>query len=74
MAQQFIEFINQPQYVKDRYVATGEIPPLKAMIDDPLIKNDQKASAVAIQSARAVAMPGIPEMGEVWGLPMPRLN
>lgn len=65
MAQQFIEFINQPQYVKDRYVATGEIPPLKAMIDDPLIKNDQKASAVAIQSARAVAMPGIPEMGEV---------
>lgn len=53
--------------MKARYVATGEIPPLKAMIDDPVIKNDQKASAVAIQSARAVAMPGIPEMGEVWG-------
>ncbi|MBZ4271028.1 extracellular solute-binding protein, partial [Mycobacterium tuberculosis] len=67
LAQQFIEFINQPHYVKARYVATGEIPPLKAMIDDPVIKNDQKASAVAIQSARAVAMPGIPEMGEVWG-------
>ena len=67
LAQQFIEFINQPQYVKARYVATGEIPPLKAMIDDPLIKNDEKASAVAVQSARATAMPGIPEMGEVWG-------
>jgi arabinogalactan oligomer/maltooligosaccharide transport system substrate-binding protein len=38
LAQQFIEFINQPQYVKTRYVATGEIPALKAMIDDPLIK------------------------------------
>lgn len=63
LAQQFIEFINQPQYVKARYVATGEIPPLKAMIDDPLIKNDEKASAVAVQSARATAMPGIPEMG-----------
>lgn len=37
LAQQFIEFINQPQYVKARYVATGEIPPLKA-IDDPVIK------------------------------------
>ncbi len=72
LAQQFIEFINQPQYVKARYVATGEIPPLKAMIDDPVIKNDQ-ASAVAIQSARAVAMPGIPEMGK-WGRPTPRLN
>ncbi|HEY4466406.1 MAG TPA: extracellular solute-binding protein [Klebsiella sp.] len=66
LAQQFIEFINQPQYVKARYVATGEIPPLKAMIDDPVIKNDEKASAVAVQSARATAMPGIPEMGEVW--------
>ena len=67
LAQKFIEFINQPQYVKARYIATGEIPPLTAMIDDPLIKNDEKASAVAVQSARATAMPGIPEMSEVWG-------
>ncbi len=67
--------VHQPAAVcESRYVATGEIPPLKAMIDDPVIKNDQKASAVAIQSARAVAMPGIPEMGEVWGRPTPRLN
>lgn len=67
LAQQFIEFINQPQYVKKRYIATREIPAQKAMIDDPVIKNDQKASAVAVQAARATAMPGIPEMGEVWG-------
>lgn len=67
LAQQFIEFINQPKYVKTRYIATREIPPQKAMIDDPLIKNDIKASAVAVQSARATAMPGIAEMGEVWG-------
>jgi arabinogalactan oligomer/maltooligosaccharide transport system substrate-binding protein len=67
LAQKFIEFINQPQYVKTRYVATREIPPLTAMIDDPVIKNDEKASAVAVQAARATAMPGIPEMGEVWG-------
>lgn len=67
LAQKFIEFINQPQYVKTRYIATREIPPLTAMIDDPVIKNDEKASAVAVQAARAIAMPGIPEMGEVWG-------
>ncbi|MDF7759975.1 extracellular solute-binding protein [Kosakonia cowanii] len=67
LAQQFIEFINQPQYVKTRYLATREIPAQKAMIDDPVIKNDEKASAVAVQAARATAMPGIPEMGEVWG-------
>lgn len=67
LAQQFLEFINQPQYVKMRYVSTREIPAQKAMIDDPVIKNDEKASAVAVQAARATAMPGIPEMGEVWG-------
>lgn len=67
LAQQFIEFINQPQYVKTRYQVTKEIPALTAMIDDPVIKNDEKASAVAIQASRASAMPGIPEMGEVWG-------
>ncbi len=67
MAQKFIAFINQPQYVKTRYIATREIPPQKAMIDDPIIKNDEKASAVAVQAARATAMPGIPEMGEVGG-------
>ncbi|EJQ2007123.1 extracellular solute-binding protein [Cronobacter sakazakii] len=66
LAQQFIEFINQPQYVKTRYIATREIPPLVALMDDPVIKGDQKASAVAVQAARASAMPGIPEMGEVW--------
>ncbi|MGY6028760.1 Maltodextrin-binding protein [Phytobacter sp. AG2a] len=67
MAQKFIEFINQPKYVKIRYISTREIPAQKAMIDDPMIKNDEKASAVAVQAARATAMPGIPEMGEVWG-------
>lgn len=67
LAQKFIEFINQPAYVKTRYEVTKEIPALTAMIDDPLIKNDDKASAVAVQAALATAMPGVPEMQEVWG-------
>lgn len=67
LAEKFITFINQPQYVKARYEATKEIPPLLAVMNDPIIKNDERASAVAEQAARAVAMPGIPEMGEVWG-------
>ncbi|PQV89903.1 cyclodextrin-binding protein, partial [Cronobacter sakazakii] len=39
--------------------------PLGALMDDPVIKGDQKASAVAVQAARASVMPGIPERGEV---------
>lgn len=67
LAQQFIQFINQPQYVKERFRKTQEIPPVVALMNDPLIKNDEKANAVAIQAERAVAMPGVPEMQEVWG-------
>lgn len=67
LANKFITFINQPKYVKTRYEVTKEIPPLLAVMNDPVIKNDERASAVAEQSKFAVAMPGIPEMGEVWG-------
>lgn len=66
LAQQFIEFINQPEYAKIRFEKTGEIPPVKALIDDPVIKGDEKARAVAIQAGYAVPMPSVPEMQEVW--------
>ncbi|MFM5588356.1 extracellular solute-binding protein [Aeromonas caviae] len=66
LAQQFIEFINQPEYAKVRFQKTGEIPPLKALIDDPLIKDDEKSRAVAIQAGFATPMPSVPEMQEVW--------
>lgn len=66
LAQQFIEFINQPEYAKIRFEKTGEIPPVKSLIDDPVIKEDEKARAVAIQAGYAVPMPSVPEMQEVW--------
>ncbi len=73
LAQQFIEFINQPQYVKARYVATGEIPPLKAMIDDPVIKTtkgQRRRHPVGASGGDA----GHSRDGEVGGRPTPRLN
>ncbi|WP_238138528.1 extracellular solute-binding protein [Aeromonas salmonicida] len=42
LAQQFIEFINQPEYAKIRFEKTGEIPPVKSLIDDPVIKGMRK--------------------------------
>ena len=67
LAQKFISFINQPQYVKERFQKTQEIPPVTALMNDPIIKDDEKANAVAVQATRASAMPGVPEMQEVWG-------
>jgi len=67
LAQQYIEFINNYDNAKRRFELTGEIPPVKSLINDPLIKSNEGARAVAIQAAYAVPMPSIPEMAEVWG-------
>lgn len=66
LAQKFVEFINSADNAKVRFQKTAEIPPVKALIDDPLIKNDEKSRAVAIQAGYAVPMPSVPEMQEVW--------
>lgn len=66
LAEKYIEFINNYDNAKRRFVLTGEVPALKALVDDPVIKNNEGARAVAIQSAHATSMPSIPEMNEVW--------
>lgn len=66
LAEKFIQFINQPQYAKIRFEQTSEIPPLKSVMNDPIITKNEAANAVAIQSTRAVPMPSIPEMAQVW--------
>lgn len=67
LAVKFIQFVNQPKYAKIRFETTAEIPPLKSVMNDPVIKDNEFANAVAVQSQRAEAMPSIPEMSEVWG-------
>lgn len=67
LAQEYIEFINNYDNAKRRFELTGEIPPVKALVNDPLIKSNEGARAVAMQAAYAVPMPSIPEMAEVWG-------
>lgn len=39
LAQKFINFANQPKYAKIRFEKTTEIPPLKSVLEDPIIKN-----------------------------------
>ena len=66
LAQDFIEFINNYDNAKQRFELTGEVPAVVELINDPVIKNDPGARAVAMQSIHAVPMPSIPEMNEVW--------
>ena len=66
LAQDFINFANQPEYAKVRFETTTEIPPLKSVLEDPIIANNEIASAFAAQSLRSYPMPSIPEMAEIW--------
>lgn len=66
LAEKYIEFINTYDNAKRRFELTGEVPAVKKLADDPVLKNNESASAIALQSAHATAMPSIPEMNEVW--------
>ncbi|MGP4073890.1 extracellular solute-binding protein [Piscibacillus sp. B03] len=65
-ATKLITFLANEENSKKRFEITAEIPPVKALIEDPIIADDEVAQAVAIQSQRGVPMPNIPEMGQVW--------
>lgn len=61
-----IEWLTNEENAKIRFETTQEIPPVKTLIEDPIIVENEGAKAVALQSQYAVPMPNIPEMGEVW--------
>lgn len=62
----FIEHITNAENAKIRFELTNEVPPVKELIEDPIIKENEVAAAVAEQSEYAVPTPNIPEMAEVW--------
>ncbi|PLR78874.1 cyclodextrin-binding protein [Bacillus sp. V3-13] len=65
-ATKFVEHITNEENAKIRYELTQEIPPVKSLIDDPVIAENEGAKAVAEQSKYAVPMPNIPQIAEVW--------
>ncbi|MCA1011275.1 extracellular solute-binding protein [Halobacillus halophilus] len=65
-ASELIKWIANEENAKIRFEETNEIPPIKSLIEDPIIADDERANAVAVQSERAIPMPNIPEMSEVW--------
>ncbi|MCL6570666.1 MAG: extracellular solute-binding protein [Bacillus sp. (in: Bacteria)] len=65
-ATKFLEFITNDENSKYRFEQTAEVPTNNALLDDPAIKENEGAMAVAEQSQYAVPMPNIPEMGQVW--------
>ena len=65
-ATKLIEHLSNDENSKARFQAVSEIPANVALVEDPIIADNEGAKAVAVQSQYAVPMPNIPEMGEVW--------
>lgn len=66
-ATKLIEHLSNDENSKARFEAVSEIPANIALVNDPIIADNEGAKAVAVQSQYAVPMPNIPEMSEVWG-------
>ncbi|MGN0902006.1 MAG: extracellular solute-binding protein [Succinivibrio sp.] len=66
LAEKLLRYLNQEQNALQRYTLIEEIPPLTKVLENPLIKNDDFANAVAVQALNAEPMPSIPEMASVW--------
>lgn len=66
LAEKFVEFITNEENSKTRYEVTQEVPAVKALAEDPVVKESEAAQAVAEQSQFSELTPNIPEMNEVW--------
>ncbi|WP_239421994.1 extracellular solute-binding protein [Bacillus sp. CGMCC 1.16541] len=62
-----VEHLTNEQNAKIRYEQTEEVPPVNNLLDDPMIKENEKASAIVEQAKTGEPMPNIPEMTEIWG-------
>ena len=69
LATKFTEWVTNEENAKIRFEKTKEIPPVKSVMEDPIIKDNEAAKAVATQSENGIPMPNIPEMQEVWKPP-----
>lgn len=65
-AQLFANFATSKEMLLKRYEMTHQIPPVKALVDEPTIKNDEYVAPFLEQAQYAVPMPSIPQMRLVW--------
>ena len=65
-AQLFADFITSEEMLLERFKMTGQIPPVKALLNAPEIANNADVKPFLEQAQYAVPMPAIPEMKYFW--------
>ena len=66
LAEKFLVYASQPRYAMIRYQKSAELPPVKELLANPLIIQDDVATAMANQAANAINMPSVSKMEAVW--------
>ncbi|MEA1975860.1 MAG: maltose ABC transporter substrate-binding protein, partial [Bacillota bacterium] len=65
-AQVFAQFASSDEMLLKRFETTGQIPPVKELMNEEIILNDEFVVPFLNQAQYATPMPSIPEMGTVW--------
>lgn len=65
-AQLFAQFITSDEMLLERYKITGQIPPVKSLLDAPEIAGNDDVRPFLEQAQFATPMPAIPEMKYFW--------
>ena len=65
-AQLFADFISSEAMLLERFKMTGQIPPMKALLNAPEIAGNADVKPFLEQAQYAVPMPAIPEMKYFW--------
>ena len=65
------EWLSNPDNSKVRLQTIAEVPPIKAISNDPILQSNELAKAMYIQAQNAEPIPNNPEMDQVWN-PMNR--
>lgn len=66
-AQMFADFATSNEMLLKRFEITKQIPPVKALMDEEIIKGNELVAPFLEQAQHAVPMPSIPQMDVVWG-------
>ncbi|MGN1281789.1 MAG: extracellular solute-binding protein [Succinivibrio sp.] len=66
LAEKLLKYINKTSHALERYGVILELPPLHEVLDQPIIRNDDFANAIAVQAMTSEPTPSVPEMAKVW--------
>ncbi|SEF40180.1 carbohydrate ABC transporter substrate-binding protein, CUT1 family (TC 3.A.1.1.-) [Caloramator fervidus] len=65
-AKLFLDFVTSDEMLLKRFEMTGQIPPVKSLMDKPEIKDDPIVAGFMAQAQYSTPMPSIPQMSLVW--------